>query len=118
MFAVQQFRSMLLSFFFLMIRRPPRSTLFPYTTLFRSTLGTGEQMVRNGINNLGLFTAPYNGSKLTRDQATTIFPELDNPISAAGPVVNADALAHKKGALPLNDFVQLVDHIHQSHGGR
>src|SRR6266487_7207459 len=24
------------SFFFLMIRRPPRSTLFPYTTLFRS----------------------------------------------------------------------------------
>src|SRR5574344_2340376 len=27
-----------LSFFFLMIRRPPRSTLFPYTTLFRSDL--------------------------------------------------------------------------------
>src|SRR3712207_8185868 len=26
------------SFFFLMIRRPPRSTLFPYTTLFRSSL--------------------------------------------------------------------------------
>src|SRR3712207_9377866 len=25
-------------FFFLMIRRPPRSTLFPYTTLFRSML--------------------------------------------------------------------------------
>src|SRR2546425_13376132 len=25
-----------LAFFFLMIRRPPRSTLFPYTTLFRS----------------------------------------------------------------------------------
>src|SRR2546429_6605708 len=25
-------------FFFLMIRRPPRSTLFPYTTLFRSTI--------------------------------------------------------------------------------
>src|SRR3712207_8870865 len=27
-----------MSFFFLMIRRPPRSTLFPYTTLFRSRL--------------------------------------------------------------------------------
>src|SRR5471032_3573935 len=26
-------------FFFLMIRRPPRSTLFPYTTLFRSCRG-------------------------------------------------------------------------------
>src|SRR5262252_10475914 len=29
----------LLLFFFLMIRRPPRSTLFPYTTLFRSRRG-------------------------------------------------------------------------------
>src|SRR2546427_13092759 len=28
-------------FFFLMIRRPPRSTLFPYTTLFRSGAGLG-----------------------------------------------------------------------------
>src|SRR2546429_6039515 len=27
----------ILIFFFLMIRRPPRSTLFPYTTLFRSS---------------------------------------------------------------------------------
>src|SRR2546430_17393709 len=31
-------------FFFLMIRRPPRSTLFPYTTLFRSL------MVRTGAS--------------------------------------------------------------------
>src|ERR1039457_4277244 len=31
-----QLRCMLASLFFLMIRRPPRSTLFPYTTLFRS----------------------------------------------------------------------------------
>src|SRR6266568_7576427 len=30
------FKFMLFCFFFLMIRRPPRSTLFPYTTLFRS----------------------------------------------------------------------------------
>src|SRR2546430_17235485 len=29
-------RRVLFSFFFLMIRRPPRSTPFPYTTLFRS----------------------------------------------------------------------------------
>src|SRR2546430_7061520 len=29
-----------LFFFFLMIRRPPRSTLFPYTTLFRSPSGS------------------------------------------------------------------------------
>src|SRR5215469_6610381 len=30
-------------FFFLMIRRPPRSTLFPYTTLFRSALRRGTR---------------------------------------------------------------------------
>src|SRR3712207_7653245 len=31
--------SLFVFFFFLMIRRPPRSTLFPYTTLFRSLDG-------------------------------------------------------------------------------
>src|SRR2546426_3073780 len=31
-----------LFFFFLMIRRPPRSTLFPYTTLFRSGAAAGD----------------------------------------------------------------------------
>src|SRR2546425_6984380 len=30
-------------FFFLMIRRPPRSTLFPYTTLFRSGVSEPER---------------------------------------------------------------------------
>src|ERR1035441_9797756 len=34
-------------FFFLMIRRPPRSTLFPYTTLFRSIAGD-HQYSRSG----------------------------------------------------------------------
>ena len=32
------------SFFFLMIRRPPRSTLFPYTTLFRSDIIAAARM--------------------------------------------------------------------------
>src|SRR3712207_3013100 len=38
----------MLNLFFLMIRRPPRSTLFPYTTLFRSRAAGGhpEQVVR------------------------------------------------------------------------
>src|ERR1039457_7510481 len=35
--------SFFLFFFFLMIRRPPRSTLFPYTTLFRSDLWPGQR---------------------------------------------------------------------------
>src|SRR5260370_21852926 len=36
MFVRTPFSSAPVVFFFLMIRRPPRSTLFPYTTLFRS----------------------------------------------------------------------------------
>src|SRR5260221_6253845 len=32
------------SFFFLMIRRPPRSTLFPYTTLFRSVFSKAVRL--------------------------------------------------------------------------
>src|SRR5258708_25385439 len=39
-------------FFFLMIRRPPRSTLFPYTTLFRSS----EIALRSGFDGLDLTT--------------------------------------------------------------
>src|SRR2546426_7650255 len=35
-------------FFFLMIRRPPRSTLFPYTTLFRSPHGRRASRVQPG----------------------------------------------------------------------
>src|SRR5256885_11774536 len=35
-------------FFFLMIRRPPRSTLFPYTTLFRSA-ATGNRPARGKL---------------------------------------------------------------------
>src|SRR2546426_12513207 len=40
--------SLFLLFFFLMIRRPPRSTLFPYTTLFRSLISDGETGLMDG----------------------------------------------------------------------
>src|SRR3712207_8099630 len=40
--------SVMLVFFFLMIRRPPRSTLFPYTTLFRSPAYPAYQLF-NGL---------------------------------------------------------------------
>src|SRR2546422_2784418 len=38
------------SFFFLMIRRPPRSTLFPYTTLFRSV---DDELAHNAAGEAG-----------------------------------------------------------------
>src|SRR2546426_2428043 len=44
MFMAYHMRRFSLFFFFLMIRRPPRSTLFPYTTLFRSR-DVGEELV-------------------------------------------------------------------------
>src|SRR5436309_4935259 len=40
------------AFFFLVIRRPPRSTLFPYTTLFRSGRGR-RQRNRDGCRDSG-----------------------------------------------------------------
>src|SRR2546430_9560522 len=56
-------------FFFLMIRRPPRSTLFPYTTLFRSVdnqaspgtvLTLASLAVGASANFTASFTAPSN----------------------------------------------------------
>src|SRR5215467_16401275 len=47
-------------FFFLMIRRPPRSTLFPYTTLFRSALleDYAARAVDQALLNLNAREAP------------------------------------------------------------
>src|SRR3712207_9034723 len=39
MSCTERYTVLIILFFFLMIRRPPRSTLFPYTTLFRSGRG-------------------------------------------------------------------------------
>src|SRR5690348_18420067 len=53
-------------FFFLMIRRPPRSTLFPYTTLFRS--GRGRRRRRAGAPARAAAPAPSRGR---RDRKST-----------------------------------------------
>src|SRR5256885_11433784 len=53
----------MLFFFFLMIRRPPRSTLFPYTTLFRS--GTDRSPMTKRIESVNAFVVKFanvNGS--------------------------------------------------------
>src|SRR3712207_7028445 len=67
-----------------MIRRPPRSTLFPYTTLFRSTTSTSI--------NLPFITADQNGPKhldltLTRAQFNNLTADLVE--ATAGPVRRA-----------------------------
>src|SRR5258707_10020067 len=56
-------------FFFLMIRRPPRSTLFPYTTLFRS----------DDIQRIALEWPCYGRPRITaelRHQGWTVNPKL------------------------------------------
>src|SRR5258705_4746526 len=52
-------------FFFLMIRRPPRSTLFPYTTLFRSTSGSAS-----GVSS-GVLAASATTSSVRYEAAKT-----------------------------------------------
>src|SRR3712207_7897302 len=58
-------------FFFLMIRRPPRSTLFPYTTLFRShggAKGIGVDGFRQGLR--GLSEAARNLITVENDEVS------------------------------------------------
>src|SRR5947209_14825271 len=43
-----------LPFLFLLVRRPPRSTLFPYTTLFRSLAEADDRLGEAGEHRLGL----------------------------------------------------------------
>src|SRR3712207_7665978 len=47
-----------LSIFFLMIRRPPRSTLFPYTTLFRSGV-VHARVRRHDVEGLEVVAKPH-----------------------------------------------------------
>src|SRR5256885_5360422 len=61
-------------FFFLMIRRPPRSTLFPYTTLFRSRQNQSRQSTEQQSQNRGRPGRGQSGQvqiRFPRDQART-----------------------------------------------
>src|SRR3712207_8747831 len=62
-------------FFFLMIRRPPISTLFPYTTLFRSRVGRADRRGPGGHGRRGRRRAgrrpPRPGSAPDRDRKST-----------------------------------------------
>src|SRR5436853_3997391 len=60
----------LFRFSFLMLRRPPRSTLFPYTTLFRSSGPCGADETGEGIFGLGR-TAMQDLLRLEPDRKST-----------------------------------------------
>src|SRR2546421_9697867 len=70
------------SFFFLMIRRPPRSTLFPYTTLFRSQLRCeGRSEGRREIHRSGHLHEPSRQHR--RDRKSTRLNSSHDQISYA-----------------------------------
>src|SRR5688572_31260012 len=70
--------------FFLMIRRPPRSTLFPYTTLFRSVFDD-ERRHRDRIAGFAVGDArlPDRQSRLFEDRKSTRLNSSHSQISYA-----------------------------------
>src|SRR2546425_7274909 len=80
-------------FFFLMIRRPPRSTLFPYTTLFRSP-GDGSLAI-SGPTETGQSLAP--GSS-----ATFTFQVTANSAGPAGLIASASGTVQGGGAATVS----------------
>src|SRR3712207_8900616 len=73
--------------FFLMIRRPPRSTLFPYTTLFRS-----RSFIRRSINNV-FFQFIYE---------TERFNGIAELLEILGSIINGFALPLDRKSTRLN----------------
>jgi hypothetical protein len=80
---------------------------------FVSQMPSGQKMLRNSINNLGLFTARYTGVKLKDSDARLIFPDKD----ASELSLKAATLSRKRGSLPLEEFLSLVEEINLAHGG-
>src|SRR2546426_8960671 len=73
MFMYRSDLNLVLFFFFLMIRRPPRSTLFPYTTLFRSVCWSlwTRSVVR------GTLTIPASAEALLAERTRVLIIDED-----------------------------------------
>src|SRR5207249_11853532 len=65
-------RALYVNVFFLMIRRPPRSTLFPYTTLFRSLL------LGDGRGGLGAMPGQRSGLMIYGEQRGAAYADFDS----------------------------------------
>src|SRR3989454_7346911 len=72
-----------------MIRRPPRSTLFPYTTLFRSVFRSAQQAIHVVAQaSFDLFTIPGHG--LLRTHAHLLEQSCQFDPAAVDPRLNRD----------------------------
>src|SRR2546430_13128102 len=65
-----------------MIRRPPRSTLFPYTTLFRSVDANDAGVVKDGIMVFGAFGVGNFKTKLHKACIARLFTRNDLVLDA------------------------------------
>ena len=72
-----------LYFFFLMIRRPPRSTLFPYTTLFRSTRIKSDLTPWFKFFLVGIIETAKNGIK-TFDAILKLQKNIEQKVATLG----------------------------------
>src|SRR3712207_7515933 len=57
-----------------MIRRPPRSTLFPYTTLFRSRFQTLQQCLDDAVEGYFRVIALFENAPLKGQEVLLVFP--------------------------------------------
>src|SRR6266850_6152262 len=71
MFGFLSFCILFVVFFFLMIRRPPRSTLFPYTTLFRTRRPQSARAAAPGDSVRRHTRAADRPARPTRDRKST-----------------------------------------------
>lgn len=83
-----------------------------------SRMPSGQELVRNGINNLDLFTARYNGTTMKSPDARVIYPDREVTLQTQGLSPASQALTGKRGALPLEPFIELVEKINAARGGR
>src|SRR5215510_5012909 len=89
-----------------MIRRPPRSTLFPYTTLFRSAPDRAEREPRGGAGGLlhGIARASRAGLEAIADSGAA----AGGPDCAA--TVHADPDAIRRSVATRSALLQQVEH--------
>src|SRR5690554_8214740 len=83
-----------LFFFFLMIRRPPRSTLFPYTTLFRSDVVNADAVLGSNTSSL-----PLSGLAAGRSEEHT------SELQSRPHLVCRLLLEKKKIKIPINSQI-------------
>src|SRR3989454_12014232 len=101
-----------------MIRRPPRSTLFPYTTLFRSNVGgdeaalvhdDGQMLLRGGVSNVAQPIQVVRRKWLLEELDAVLFQDRDHLLGPRdGPArigVHAERLPRRVAHGPQDLFV-------------